>query len=113
LTIADRDSKIEDMKTRRVILSVECDTVLTHSELLELRSLVFGQIRRKDMNDRAARWTIKRTMPKWVGHDVRGTIQQVQVNVMKAGKRSPATKATKRPTKAGSARSRRATKSRR
>jgi hypothetical protein len=82
LTIADRGSKIEDMKTRRVILSVECDTVLTHSELMELRSLVFGQIRRKDMNDRAARWTIKRTMPKWVGHDVRGLIKQVSVNVI-------------------------------
>lgn len=103
------------MKSRRVILSIECTTVLTHEELLDLQSLVFGQIRRKDMLDRKSRWTIKREVPKWLGHDVMGKIEQVHVNVIKekSGKRSQATPATKRPTKAKSARRPRATKSKR
>lgn len=87
-------------KARRVVLTIECKTTLTQKELLQVQSLVFGCVRRKDMNDRESRVTIKRSIPKWVGHDVRGVIEQVQANVIadrKARKaKKPARKARKR-----------------
>lgn len=86
-------------KARRVVLTIECKTTLTQKELLQVQSLVFGCVRRKDMNDRESRVTIKRSIPKWVGHDVRGVIEQVQANVIadrKAPARKPAKKARKR-----------------
>lgn len=87
-------------KARRVVLTIECKTTLTQKELLGVQSLVFGCVRRKDMNDRESRVTIKRSIPRWVGHDVRGVIEQVQANVIadrKAPKaKKPARKARKR-----------------
>lgn len=74
------------MRMRKVIITIETKTVLSHKELLGLQAMVFGVVRRENGKaqgkGRNSRKTIKRTMPKWVGHDVMGTIEQVQVNVV-------------------------------
>lgn len=102
LDIVTWSSDDRSMNMRKVVLTVECSTVLTHEELTNLQSLVFGCVRRKDMHDRESRTTIKRVMPKWLGHDVRGVIEQVSVNVIKekpAKKSKPAAMARKRKSK--------------
>lgn len=74
-------------QSRKVILTIEVETDLPFKELQDVQALVFGCVRRQNgkattPKGREARKTIKREMPKWVGHDVVGTIQQVQVNVV-------------------------------
>lgn len=68
---------------RKVILTVEVDTVLTVEELKTLKALVFGRLR-SDSFAKEQRMTIKHYMPAGMNHDVRGKIVQVQANVVKA-----------------------------
>jgi len=116
---------LNPMNMRDVVIKVRAKTVLSHEELKDVQSIVFGCVRRKDSLARSSRYTIKKEMPKWVGHDVRGTIEVVEVKVVgksrsakarssktkssKSGGRSRALRATKRRAKARSARKPRAT----
>ena len=71
-----------DGNPRKAVLTIEVTTTLSHKELMDVQSLVFGQIRRTRLNQRSSRQTIQRTVPKWAGHDTAGVITQVQVNVV-------------------------------
>jgi hypothetical protein len=77
---------------RKVMLSIEVDTVLSVEELKTLQALVFGRMR-SDSYAKVNRMTIKHHMPAGLNHDVRGTIVQVQANVMAA---KPVAKVSKR-----------------
>lgn len=72
-------------KMRKVLLTIEVNTVLTAEELKTLQALVFGRMR-SDSYAKEQRMTIKRHMPAGMNHDVRGTLEQVQVNVVKEKK---------------------------
>lgn len=72
---------------RKAIITIEVNTTLTGQELRDVQSLVFGRVRRATgkattPKGRAERSTIRREVPKWVGHDTAGTIVQVDVNVV-------------------------------
>lgn len=67
---------------RKVMLNIEVDTCLTVEELKSIQALVFGRLR-SDKHAKEQRRTIKLVMPAGLNHDVRGTIVQVQANVMK------------------------------
>lgn len=82
------------MKMRKAILTIEVRTTLTGAELRELQSLVFGRVRREvgkamGPKGRSSRQTIRREMPKWVGNDTAGLIEQIQVNVVDRPSREP------------------------
>lgn len=83
------------MRARKVIITVEVKTELSHADLKGLQALVFGRVRRKNSQARNSRCTIRREVPKWVGHDTKGTIEQVQVNVIDKRPSSKARKAKK------------------
>ena len=76
---------------RKVILQIEVNTVLSVEELKDVQCLVFGRMR-SDSYAKKCRMTIKHHMPAGMNHDVRGTIDQVQVNVVKGKKAKPAKK---------------------
>lgn len=83
---------------RKAIITIEVETTLTGAELRDVQSLVFGRVRRENAKattpkGRAERATIRREVPKWVGHDTAGTIKQVQVNVVDRPSRQPKVKA--------------------
>lgn len=85
-------------RMRKAILTIEVETTLTGAELREIQSMVFGRVRRETgkattPKGRAARSTIRREVPKWVGHDTQGTIKQIQVNVVDRPSRQPKAKA--------------------
>lgn len=72
-------------RARKVVLTIEVMTELSYKELQQVQALVFGTVRRKvggGEKVRGTRQTIRREIPKWAGHDVRGVIEQVQVNVV-------------------------------
>lgn len=74
-------------RKRKAIITIEVETTLTGAELRDVQALVFGRARRENgkattEKGRSARSTIRREIPKWVGHDTQGTITQVQVNVI-------------------------------
>lgn len=80
---------------RKVMLSIEVDTVLSVEELKDLQALVFGRLR-SDSYAKKCRLTIKHHMPAGMNHDVRGVIKQVQCNVVKSkAKSKKAAKKTK------------------
>jgi hypothetical protein len=81
------------MDMRTVVLQIEVNTVLSVEELKDLQALVFGRMR-SDSYAKKHRVTIKHHMPAGVNHDVRGTIVQVQANVVK-GKAAKKAKASK------------------
>lgn len=70
------------MRMRKVTIVIEAKTALSYKELQQLQALVFGRVRRKNSMARGSRQTIRREMPKWVGHDTAGTIEQVQINII-------------------------------
>lgn len=85
-------------KMRKAIITIEVHTSLTSVELRDVQALVFGCARRENgkattPKGREARATIRREVPKWVGHDTKGTIKQVQVNVVDRPSREPKAKA--------------------
>lgn len=63
-------------RMRRVTLSIELETCLTVRELREVNFVCFG-IPPMD------RKTVRQVMPSGINHDCRGTIEQVQVNVIR------------------------------
>ena len=74
-------------RKRKAVLTIEVETELTGAELRNLQALVFGRARREagkaeTKQGKASRATIRREMPNWFGHDTRGIIKQVQVNVV-------------------------------
>lgn len=84
-------------RKRKAIITIEVETTLTGAELRDVQSLVFGRVRRENdkattPKGRAARATIRREVPKWVGHDTQGIITQVQVNVVDRPAREPKVK---------------------
>lgn len=86
-------------KMRKAIITIEVQTTLTGAELREVQALVFGRVRREvgkavTPKGRETRATIRREVPKWVGHDTQGTITQVQVNVVDRPSREPKAKAS-------------------
>lgn len=81
-------------KMRKAIITIEVKTTLTGAELRGLQALVFGEVRRTDSTKRTTRSTIRREVPKWVGHDTAGIIEQVQVNVVDRPSRAPKAKAS-------------------
>jgi hypothetical protein len=84
-------------KMRKAIITIEVNTTLTGAELRDVQALVFGRVRRETgkattPKGRTARATIRREVPKWIGHDTQGTITQVQVNVVDRPSREPKVK---------------------
>lgn len=69
-----------DMRT--VILTVEVKTDLTVEELKTMKAMVFGTLKQARHGD-VKRWTIKAEEPSSHYHDMRGTIVQVDANVIK------------------------------
>lgn len=69
-------------RMRKVILTVEVETCLPVRRLRELDFLAFGIKPQK-------RETIRQVMPDGWDHDCRGTIEQVQANVVKVAVKKP------------------------
>ncbi len=63
-------------RMRKVVLQVELNTCLTVRELREIHHIAF-------MMEVDKRRTVQQVMPDGINHDCRGTIEQVQVNVIK------------------------------
>lgn len=84
---------------RKVVLTIEVNTVLSVEELKTLQCLVFGRMR-SDAFAKEKRLTIKQKMPAGMNHDVRGEIVQVQANVVKDAPAKAAKKSRKRKTAA-------------
>lgn len=81
-------------RMRKAIITIEVETTLTGAELKDIQSMVFGRVRRENgkamaPKGRESRSTIRRELPKWVGHDTQGIIKQVQVNVVDRKSREP------------------------
>lgn len=62
-------------RMRRVVLTIEVETCMRVRELREIHHVAFGI-------KPARRSTLRQVMPKGINHDCRGTIEQVQVNVV-------------------------------
>jgi hypothetical protein len=84
---------------RKVVLQIECTTVLSVEELKDIQALVFGRMRSDSYADKH-RVTIKKHMPAGMNHDVRGTLDQIQVNVVKEKKARAKAKRAKKERKA-------------
>jgi len=67
--------------SRKVIMTIEVETNLPVKTLRKLESLIFGCLKGD------GRASIRREIPNHNRHDARGTIAQVQVNVIKAKKK--------------------------
>ncbi len=63
-------------RMRKVVLTIELKTCLTVRELRKPHSIIFG------VGDPEDRTTVRQVMPEGINHDCRGTIEQVQVNVV-------------------------------
>lgn len=63
-------------RMRKVVMQIELNTCLTVRELREVHHIAFMM----DVDDRK---TVQQVMPEGTNHDCRGTIEQVQVNVIK------------------------------
>lgn len=63
-------------RMRKVVLTIELDTCLTIRELREIHHVAFGI-------DIDKRRTVQQVVPEGIDHDCRGTIEQVQANVVK------------------------------
>lgn len=77
-------------RMRKVVLVAEVETCLSVRELREVAFIAFGI-------EPMRRTTVRQVMPDGINHDCRGTIEQVQVNVVKPKKAAAkAAKATRR-----------------
>ena len=66
-------------RMRKVVLVAEVNTCMTVRELREVAFIAFGI-------EPMRRTTIRQVMPDGINHDCRGTIEQVQANVVRPAK---------------------------
>lgn len=77
-------------RMRKVVLVAEVETCLPVRELREVAFIAFGI-------EPMRRTTVRQVMPDGINHDCRGTIEQVQVNVVqRARAKASAPKARRR-----------------